>query len=172
MLQISRGTLREALRSLEQEGLITAGSRGQLSVRHIGAREVRDIYAVRAELESLAARTICELPDRSTAVALLHRAVDAIETAHEASSEKRIETETEFHRSLCSLTDNQTLLRSWTSLESSCRMSVASGAEKSDASMSARRHRDIVLAIETGDVLLSVRAINEYMNGIVNDVVA
>ena len=37
MLQIIRGTLREALRQLEQEGLLSAGSRGRLSVRHLDA---------------------------------------------------------------------------------------------------------------------------------------
>lgn len=106
MLQISRGTLREALRSIDQEGLITAGSRGRLSVRHIDDAATRDIYAVRAALESLAVRTLCELPDRDAAVRLLQRAVDAIEAAREASVEERIETETEFHRSLCRLTVN------------------------------------------------------------------
>lgn len=57
MLQISRGTLREALRQLEQEGLVSAGARGRLSVRHLDVKEIRDIFAVRGVLESLAART-------------------------------------------------------------------------------------------------------------------
>ncbi|WP_308929558.1 FCD domain-containing protein [Arthrobacter sp. SLBN-112] len=101
---------------------------------------------MRAALESLAVRTLCELPDREMAVRLLHQAVDAIEAAREASVEERIETETEFHRSLCRLTGNQTLLRSWTSLEGSCRMSVAfRGPEKDDAKgkrEASPRHRD------------------------------
>ena len=42
MLQISRGTLREALRQLEQEGLLSAGPRGRLSVRHLDEKEIRD----------------------------------------------------------------------------------------------------------------------------------
>src|SRR6476620_3365951 len=71
MLQISRGTLREALRQLEQEGLLSAGPRGRLSVRHLDAKEIRDIYSVRAALESLAARTLCVLPDRQRNVAAL-----------------------------------------------------------------------------------------------------
>ena len=38
-LQISRGTLREAMRQLQQEGLLTAGAtRGRLYVRHLGPR--------------------------------------------------------------------------------------------------------------------------------------
>ncbi len=63
MLQISRGTLREALRQLEQEGLISAGPRGRMSVRHLDVKEIRDIFAVRGVLESLAARTLSDMPD-------------------------------------------------------------------------------------------------------------
>ncbi len=54
-LQISRGTLREAMRQLQQEGLISAGARGRLSVRHLDNKEITDIFDVRAALESLAA---------------------------------------------------------------------------------------------------------------------
>src|SRR5919107_1664012 len=81
MLQISRGTLREALRQLEQEGLVSAGARGRLSVRHLDAKEIRDIYSVRAALESLAARTLCELPDRARVIEVLHQAIDAMNAA-------------------------------------------------------------------------------------------
>lgn len=57
-LQISRGTLREAMRQLQQEGLIAAGPRGRLSVRHLDAKEIRDIFAVRAALESLDRKSV------------------------------------------------------------------------------------------------------------------
>ena len=81
MLQISRGTLREALRQLEQEGLLSAGPRGRLSVRHLDAKEIRDIYSVRAALESLAARTLCELPDRQHVIGSLRAAIEAMAAA-------------------------------------------------------------------------------------------
>ncbi len=70
-LQISRGTLREAMRQLQQEGLISAGARGRLSVRHLDTKEIRDIFDVRAALESLAARELASRPDRADAVAEL-----------------------------------------------------------------------------------------------------
>ena len=72
-LGVSRGTLREALRHLQQEGLLTADSRGRLSVRVVNAREVEEIFAVRDALESLALQQICKLEDRSAIVADLHR---------------------------------------------------------------------------------------------------
>ncbi|SKC04268.1 transcriptional regulator, GntR family [Arthrobacter sp. 49Tsu3.1M3] len=165
MLQISRGTLREALRQLEQEGLLSAGPRGRLSVRHLDGKEIRDIFAVRAALESLAVRTLCELPDRTSVIASLRSAVDAMAAAAEASLEERIESDLEFHRTLCRLTGNETLLHSWESLEGSIRMSIMfAGIERAVKNMSVDRHHDIVAAIETGNATLARTTVLEHMD--------
>ncbi|MCU1532985.1 MAG: GntR family transcriptional regulator [Arthrobacter sp.] len=173
MLQISRGTLREALRQLEQEGLLSAGPRGRLSVRHLDTKEIRDIFAVRAALETLAARTLCELPDRARAIESLHQAIDVMEGAQEASLEERIESDMEFHRTLCRLAGNETLLHSWNSLEGSIRMSIMfAGLEKGVRNMSVDRHRDIVAAIETGDASLVRKTMREHMDTAADTLVA
>ncbi|ASN22438.1 GntR family transcriptional regulator [Arthrobacter sp. YN] len=165
MLQISRGTLREALRQLEQEGLLSAGPRGRLSVRHLDEKEIRDIFAVRAALESLAARTLCELPDRAHAIESLHHKIDVMAAAQDSSLEERVESDMDFHRTLCQLTGNETLLHSWTALEGSIRMSIMfAGPEKGVKNMSVDRHRDIVSAIKTGDATLARQTIREHMD--------
>ncbi|MGO4189799.1 GntR family transcriptional regulator [Pseudarthrobacter sp. TAF60_1] len=173
MLQISRGTLREALRQLEQEGLLSAGPRGRLSVRHLDAKEIRDIYSVRAALETLAARTLCELPDRQKAIASLRSAIEAMAAAEKASMQDRVESDLEFHRTLCRLTGNETLLHSWESLEGSIRMSIMfAGQEKGVSNMSVDRHYDIVAAIETGDASLARKTIREHMDTAAANLVA
>jgi DNA-binding GntR family transcriptional regulator len=173
MLQISRGTLREALRQLEQEGLLSAGSRGRLSVRHLDAKEIRDIYSVRAALESLAARTLCELPDRQHVISTLRSAIDAMTAATKGTLEERIESDMEFHRTMCRLTGNETLLHSWESLEGSIRMSIMfAGLEKGVKNMSVDRHHDIVAAIETGDASLARKTIREHMDTAADNLVA
>ncbi|MCU1573989.1 MAG: GntR family transcriptional regulator [Micrococcaceae bacterium] len=172
MLQISRGTLREALRQLEQEGLLSAGPRGRLSVRHLDEKEIKDIFAVRAALESLAARTLCELPDRMAVIESLHQAIDVMEALRGASLEERIESDMEFHRSLCRLTGNETLLHTWTSLEGSIRMSIMfAGLERGVSNMSVERHRDIVSAIDTGDASLARKTIHEHMDSAADNLV-
>ena len=67
-LQISRGTLREAMRQLQQEGLLVVAARGRLYVRSLGPKEIEDIFAVRSALESLAASTLASRDDRAVAV--------------------------------------------------------------------------------------------------------
>ena len=173
MLRISRGTLREALRQLEQEGLLSAGPRGRLSVRHLDEKEIRDIYAVRAAIESLAARTLCELPDRQTVISKLRTAIDAMKAAEKDSLQLRVESDLEFHRTLCRLTGNETLLHTWESLEGSIRMSIMfAGLEKGVRNMSVDRHHDIVAAIETGDASLARKTIREHMDTAANNLVA
>jgi DNA-binding GntR family transcriptional regulator len=173
MLQISRGTLREALRQLEQEGLLSAGPRGRLSVRHLDAKEIRDIYSVRAALESLAARTLCELPDRQHVINSLKSAIEAMAAAEKASLQDRVESDLEFHRTMCRLTGNETLLHSWESLEGSIRMSIMfAGQDKGVMNMSVDRHYDIVAAIETGDASLARNTIREHMDTAAANLVA
>lgn len=59
-LGVSRTVVREALRQLESEGLVSAdGGRGPV-VRELTLAEARDLYCIRAVLEGLAARLCAE----------------------------------------------------------------------------------------------------------------
>lgn len=165
MLGISRGTLREALRQLEQEGLASAGPRGRLSVRHLDEKEIRDIFAVRAALESLAARTLIDQPRRAKAVGELRDALEFMADAADRSLEDRIEADLDFHRLLCRLSGNETLLHQWQSLEGSIRMSIMfAGLERATSNMSVARHREIVDAIESGDAVTARETILSHMD--------
>ena len=172
-LQISRGTLREAMRQLQQEGLISAGARGRLSVRHLDTKEIRDIFDVRAALESLAARELASRPDRSADVAALRHAVDEMGKWSASNLEDRIEADLRFHRTMCQLSGNETLLHQWSSLEGSIRMSIMfAGVDRAIKNMDAKRHHDIVDAIESGDTDRATAAVMEHMAGAATVLVA
>jgi len=165
-LQISRGTLREAMRQLQQEGLISAGARGRLSVRHLDAKEIKNIFDVRAALESLAAQDLAGREDRSAAVAELRKAVADMEKWAASNLEDRIEADLKFHRTMCHLSGNETLLHSWSSLEGSIRMSIMfAGVDRALKNMDAKRHSDIVDAIESGDAEKAAATVRDHMAG-------
>ncbi len=60
-LGVSRTPLREALLSLEREGLIRSDLRRGFTIEPLSAREVREIYPVLAALECLAIRSCFDL---------------------------------------------------------------------------------------------------------------
>ena len=164
-LQISRGTLREAMRQLQQEGLLVPGTRGRLYVRHIGPREIGDVFAVRAALESLAAASLAGRPDRTALVAelraLLARMLEAVDGE---DLEGRIESDLSFHRALCRLTGNSTLLHQWETLEGSIRMSIMfAGTERAVGNMDVPKHESIVAAIESGDDEAAAACVHDHM---------
>lgn len=165
MLNISRGTLREALRQIQQEGLVAPGARGRLSVRSLDVKEIRDIFAVRAALETLAAQTLCRLDDRSEAVAQLRSALKVMDNEVKQSLERGIEADLDFHRVLCRLTGNESLLHAWEQLEGSIRMSIMwAGKERGIKNMNVSRHEEIVDAIDSADVGLAAAVISAHMD--------
>jgi DNA-binding GntR family transcriptional regulator len=164
-LQISRGTLREAMRQLQQEGLVTVGPRGRLYVRHLGPKEIGDIFAVRAALEAMAAGALAQWTDRAEALAELRSLLQTMSEARvDENLEGRIESDLNFHRGLCRLTGNDTLLHTWESLEGSIRMSIMfAGTERAIGNMNVARHKVIIDAIASGDAAVAATTVHEHM---------
>lgn len=109
-LGISRGTLREAMRQLQQEGIVSAGPRGRLSVRTLDAQEVIDLFAVRAALEALAAQTLSTADDKDAALDRLRESVQTMADLTGVDLEQRIEADLAFHLELVRVTGNASLL--------------------------------------------------------------
>lgn len=112
-LQVSRPSLREALRSLEAEGLIEVVAHRGPSVANVSVEQARELYAVREVLEGLAARTFAEQPDRSGVVRLQH-AVDRLREIHAAGGDPAalLAAKTDFYRALFDGAGNSALAAS------------------------------------------------------------
>ena len=165
-LGISRGTLREAMRQLQQEGLLVAQTRGRLFVRRLGPKEIGDIFAVRAALEALAASPAgrARRPDRDGRPSYVGCSPTMDRAVDEQDLEQRIESDLAFHRALCRLTGNESLLHTWEGLEGSIRMSIMyAGHDRAVGNMDVDRHDAIVDAIESGDPATATTAVQEHM---------
>ena len=162
-LGVSRGTVREALRHLQQEGLVTAGNRGMLRVNSLSSAEVRELFRVRAALEGLAVREVIASPRREAAAETLRTAVERLSDEDEPAT--RMEADLAFHLLLCQLSGNSMLVEAWQRLEGRMRVAILNGAAWQAPMMARDRQVPIVEAIERGDVEAAVRVVDEHMAG-------
>ncbi|HEU4910035.1 MAG TPA: GntR family transcriptional regulator [Propionibacteriaceae bacterium] len=162
-LGVSRGTVREALRHLQQEGLVTAGARGMLRVNSLSPAEIRDLFQVRGALEGLAVTLIIASPSRDAAVARLHTALsDLDDRGHDFSA--HIDADLRFHLLLCELSENSVLVDAWRHLEGRVRITILSDSEDHHSHlMSGSHHAPIVDAIEAGDSAQAVKVLHDHM---------
>ncbi len=160
-LGVSRGTVREALRHLQQEGLVTAGNRGMLRVNTLTSAEVHELFRVRAALEALAVREVIASARRAAAAEALRTALERLSDEEEPAA--RMEADLAFHLLLCQLSGNSMLVEAWQRLEGRMRVAILNGATWQVPMMSRDRHAPIVEAIERGDVEAAVRVLDEHM---------
>jgi DNA-binding GntR family transcriptional regulator len=161
-LGVSRGTVREALRHLQQEGLVTAGNRGMLRVNTLTPAGVRELFQVRAALEGLAVREIIASPRREAAVDALRTALEQL-TDNGEDFPARIDADLAFHLELCRLAGNSMLVEAWQRLESRMRVAILNGAAWQAPMMARDRHAPIVDAIERADVNAALQIVEEHM---------
>lgn len=85
MLGVSRTCLREALRELENDGIVTSLPNRGVVVSTIDTRDAREIYEMRALLEGLLAERFARLAS-SAQMAQLERGVEALAAAYDANA--------------------------------------------------------------------------------------
>jgi len=102
---VSRTPVREALKKLEQEGLVERTARG-IVVKLRSPEEILDIYAVRIVLEALAAHTAA---DRRTELDLV-RLEKLIGEAPQVAAEYVVTYNRQFHQSVWAACHNDALI--------------------------------------------------------------
>jgi DNA-binding GntR family transcriptional regulator len=162
-LGVSRGTVREAMRHLQQEGLLTPGKRGMLRVNSLSAEEVRELFRVRAALEKLAVAEIMSSPEQDSAARTLREALSAL-AGSELDFVGRVEADLSFHLLLCTLSGNSMLVEAWRYLEGRIRVTIMNyESDQKPTMMSRDRHLPIVDAIERGDLSAAVQVVEQHM---------
>lgn len=164
-LGVSRGTVREALRQLQQSGLIEGEDRSGLRVRErLSAAEVEELFELRSALEVLAVKLLMSAPDFEAVVDELAIKLEAI--PNEGDYVTRIEADLEFHEAMCRASGNALLLRHWCQLQDLMRVAVLAGpTSRNDDLITSDFHRPILEAIRRGDAEQASAVIREHMAG-------
>ncbi|QVQ50055.1 GntR family transcriptional regulator [Spiractinospora alimapuensis] len=154
LLGVSRPPLREALRVLEQEGLIEQLPRRGARVPPITLQDIYEIYSLREGLEEMALGLA--LPVQTPA--RLERVRAALNSMREAASvgdEGRFtERAFEFHTAIVALAGNHRLEMSYRSVANQIRLCMAMNrrARQAQESLEAdcARHQEVLDALEAG----------------------
>lgn len=110
-LGVSRTPIREAIRKLELEGLVTMIPRRGAEVAQITEKSLQDVLEVRRSLDALCAELACERISEAQ-IAALEAACTAFEEATQTKNARAIAAaDVELHDIIISATDNKRLVQ-------------------------------------------------------------
>ena len=156
---VSRGPVREAIRVLEREGLVTVAARRGAIVTEMSAQEIREIFEIRAGLLEIVARKVAERRDPSL-LEMLKVGVKRLEQLAELPDDRGQYAETGYRLTIFSVRScgNQRLVRMLVGLSlQTLRYSKLGLASLARRRRSAAIWRSAVEALAAGDAEAFVR---------------
>lgn len=150
---ISRGTLREALRNLEQEGMLVSLPHRGTFVRRFTAQEAAELQEVRLSLEVTAACRVAAIwsPEIES---FLEDRLGALSRAYfgPLPFPDRLRADLRFHEAICESCGNRTLLEVWRSLIGNITVMVLNvGAERMTQLQDPGQHQPLIDALSSRD---------------------
>ncbi len=171
-LGMSRTPIREALKHLQRDGLVTVGGRGLgVIVAGLSAAEVTDAYRYRAALEALTAELAAERSrdgELSRAqLAELESRAEAVEVASGRDDARRASVANlRFHQWICTLAANtfatESLTRLWDRIEVSSLSNLT--VDASWRQEVHRDHRELLEGIAGGDPVRAAEAARRHIH--------
>lgn len=163
-LGISRNPIREAVRRLEERGLLVAVSRKGTFVRTFLRSDVDDIFSFRVVVERFAIEQA--LPHMTEAdIQRIADFVDAMEAAARAVDEVAfVENDLAFHLEICRLSRNRQTLHAFTNIQTEVQMLIMF-AERQFVSLTAAAedHWPVVDALQSRDIVKATNAMTHHI---------
>lgn len=163
-LGVSRTPVREALRQLELEGLVTIIPNKGASVVGISRKDIRDIYEIRSRLEGLCARWAAEKIKKEQLDELEENIYLSDFHTAKGNSGQVVELDNKFHEILYDASDSRELRHVLLDFHHYVqRVRKVTLAVPERAAESNGEHRRIVEALKRGDADEAERLANEHM---------
>lgn len=155
--ELSRGTIRAALRRLVDEGLVVQVPYTGYRVVEFSEHDLWELYTLRAALEALAARLAAERIDETLAADLM-RAYDVLVDAGQRDDKEAADRgDHELHTVIVGLAGHGRLERHHARIQNQVRAYISLSNRDVAASVVAESHRDLVEAICAGDSVAAER---------------
>ena len=152
-LGVSRTPVREAMRKLEQEGLVVMIPRRGAQVASITEKDLNDVLEVRIALENVAIEKACKLITEDELGRLWVAAKEFEKTKAEGNLVRLAETDVVFHEIIYQASDNKRLNQVLNNLrEQMYRYRVEYLKDEQTRNLLVSEHEELVKAIREGDV--------------------
>lgn len=163
-LGISRGPLREALRQLEEEGLVQSYPHKGTFVTEITPTYIEEVYSIRRVLETFAVRRMIEYNDPQV-LEQLQNIVTAMLRAAETGDGRRLnELDFEFHNAILLGAQHSLLMQLWKSIEVGVRRVVVLRHGIYDNLYEiVGNHPDLLAAIQARDAHLASQLLDTHI---------
>ena len=163
-LGVSRTPLREAIRMLEQEGLVVMIPRRGAQVAGISEKSLRDVLEVRKSLEKLAVELACERMTEED-MKEMNRAEEAFSAAvHEGDALRIAETDEQCHDVIYNSTGNTKLVQLLNNLrEQMYRYRLEHLKDEKSRLSLLEEHQRMMTALRSRDVELAKKAAGEHI---------
>jgi DNA-binding GntR family transcriptional regulator len=163
-LGVSQTTVREALREIEQLGMIYSVPNRGVIVRPLTRRDVIEMYEMRALLEGHAARLAAPRlrdEDADELEALTH---EMVRLAEMGDVREMIMRDVAFHTRICALADHALLARLWSTVNPHLWTYIAvRGLLHLPPTRVARRHFDVLKALRSRDPERAERSMHVHL---------
>ncbi|MBA3059850.1 MAG: GntR family transcriptional regulator [Gammaproteobacteria bacterium] len=167
---ISRTPLREALKVLAAEGLVTMKVRRGAYVTEVSERDLSDVYHMLSLLESDAAGVVATTADEAQIESLqsLHTELEAAARPEQQDRERFFEINERFHQRLLEIADNRWRDQMVADLRKVMKLNRHNSLLKSGRmEESLAEHQALMAAIASRDAALAVRRMQEHFkNGL------
>ena len=164
-LGMSRVPVREALRLLESQGLVSSAPYKGIRLTPVTRARLNQIVEVRVALETTAARgALARQQNKAPALAGLEKIIAELELmAARKDAHELARADVAFHRELCRLSGNDVLCKLWEPL--SQQMAIVIGLSTLDKSMYGivEEHRVLLATFARGEVSELDQALQEHI---------
>jgi DNA-binding GntR family transcriptional regulator len=173
-LRVSRAPVRDALRMLEFDGLVTSAGRRGRFVTVLSGRDAWEVYTLRENLEAMAfGLVVGRCP--SDVLARADAIVNEMQVASDAGDRGALsELDVRFHRLICVTSDHERLLSAWDGMANLIGLLSRQvvGTQYDDLHAVPERHALLVAAIREGDVESATAAIRSHIGSVARRVMA
>jgi DNA-binding GntR family transcriptional regulator len=167
---VSRNTLREALRTLQRENLITSRPHKGTYVASLTDQEIFELVSIRSVLEGLAARLLAERGTPEQLEELRRQVGELLKAAESGNAHKTHALDLRLHRTIWEMSGHRRLLQILSSMHASILtyMLVAPDGHKTLTEYVAP-HTALVDAIASGDASLAERVMRQQTDATLRD---